>query len=132
MVGIDGVLVKEWKLSRREKGTAQWQALSDEPVNAEDAKITKSMSRVWKMNIAKGHKTKEHTLCCPYCLGEGWIDNPGFEFRIRRLDAGLTQREFSEISGWSRGAIQGVERGLHQPNPHLVKEYRKLPRNVRY
>ena len=90
-------------------------------------------SGAWKMNIAKGHnKNVEQTLCCPYCKGEGYIQNPGWELRIRRQEAGLNQWEFAKICGWSRTSIQEVERGLRPPNPHLVEEYRKLPRIQRY
>ena len=84
-------------------------------------------SKVWKMNISKGRgNNSEDTLCCPYCKGEGWIQNPGWELRIRRQEAGLNQRQFSEISGWGRTSIQMVERGLRPPDPHLIEAYRKL------
>ena len=87
----------------------------------------------WKMNISKGkNKSMEQNLCCPYCKGEGYIQNPGWELRIRRQEAGLNQWEFAKICGWSRTSIQEVERGLRPPNPHLVEEYRKLPRIQRY
>ena len=51
----------------------------------------------WKMNIGKANShlvEPEQTLCCPYCKGEGWIQNPGWELRLRREQAGLTQKEF--------------------------------------
>ena len=90
-------------------------------------------SKAWKMNIGKGHnKTIEHTLCCPYCEGAGWIQNPGWELRIRRQEAGLNQHQFSEISGWGRTSIQMVERGLRKPDPHLIEEYRKLQKVNKY
>jgi DNA-binding XRE family transcriptional regulator len=109
--------------------TPEWKALSDEP----DDSTVKRGSRAWKMNIAKGHnKNVAQTLCCPYCLGEGWIQNPGSELRVRRQDAGVTQREFVKICGWSRTSISEVERGLRPPNPQLVSEYRKLVRIQRY
>tara|TARA_R110002020_G_scaffold263871_1_gene478588 strand:- start:247 stop:504 length:258 start_codon:yes stop_codon:yes gene_type:complete len=85
------------------------------------------------MNISKGFNNKtEQTLCCPYCKGGGYIQNPGWELRIRRQDAGLTQVEFADICGWSRTSIQEVERGIRPPNPHLMEEYRKLVRIQRY
>ena len=95
--------------------------------------MAKRGTEAWKMNIAKGKgNTSEETLCCPYCKGEGYVQNPGYELRIRRQQAGLNQWEFAEICGWSRTSIQEVERGLRPPNPHLIEEYRRLQRVNQY
>ena len=89
----------------------------------------------WKMNIGKANShlvEPEQTLCCPYCKGEGWIQNPGWELRLRREQAGLTQKEFVKQSCYERTTIQLVERCLRRPPQILIEEYRKLPRVNNY
>lgn len=92
-------------------------------------------SHEWKMNIGKANShliEPEQTLCCPYCKGEGWIQNPGWELRVRREQAGLTQKDFVKTSAWARTTIQQVERGLRRPPPQLIEEYRRLQRVNNY
>ena len=63
---------------------------------------------------------------CPYCHGNGQVPNLAVFLRTVRKGAELTQKELSNISGYSRTQIQMVERGKRNPSPGLVTSYISL------
>ena len=71
-------------------------------------------------------KTLEKECVCPYCNGEGILPNISNFFRILRKTAGLTQKEFAQLSGYSRTQIQMVEVGKRNPTNYLIQSYLKL------
>ena len=72
-------------------------------------------------------KEVETHLICPYCKGDGEINNLGHYLKILRQQANLTQCEMGSYAGYSRTQIQHVERGLRNPSPALLDRYRELP-----
>lgn len=49
---------------------------------------------------------------CPLCNGTGNADNtPGYQVKLWRLEAGLSQAELAEKAGLSRNGIASIERG---------------------
>ena len=71
-------------------------------------------------------KKLETECICPYCNGNGILPNISNFFRILRKDAGLTQKEFANLSGYSRTQIQMVEVGKRNPTNNLIQSYLDL------
>ena len=63
--------------------------------------MAKRGTQAWKLKISSSRGKEKFyermDLPCPYCQGEGMIENPGYYLRWKREKAGLTQKEFIQI-----------------------------------